>query len=114
MPAKSKIRNAVWILVALAVWVPGSVAQLQIGDNLKLNMNGSLGFGYGGSFSEPGTSSHSLSGNGSGLISGSYYNPNFLSFTVQPYYDRNQSNSATQSIFNDSGVTVNTNLFAGR
>ena len=113
MYAKSKIRNAVWILVALAIWAPRSVAQLQIGDDLKLNMNGSLGFGYGGSFSEPGTSSHSLSANGSGLISGSYYNPNFLSFTVQPYYDRNQSNSATQSIFNESGVTANANLFAG-
>jgi len=113
MHTKSKIRNAVWILVVLAIWTPRSVAQLQIGDNLRMNMNGSLGVGYGGSFSEPGSSSHNLSGNGSGLISGSYYNPSFFSFTVQPYYDRNQSNSATQSIFSESGVTANANLFSG-
>ena len=50
MKAKSEIRKAVWILVALAMWVPPSAAQLQIGDNLKMNVNGTVGFGYGGNF----------------------------------------------------------------
>jgi hypothetical protein len=113
MQAQSKIRNAVWVLVALAMWVPRSAAQLEIGDNLKMNMNGTVGVGYGGSFSDPGASSHSLSMTGSGTMTGSYYDPNFLSFTVQPYYDRNQSNSASQSIFNESGVTASANLFGG-
>jgi hypothetical protein len=113
MQVQSKIRDAIWILVALALWAPRSSAQLAIGDNLKMNMNGSMGFGYGGSFSDPGASSHSLSVTGSGTMTGSYYDPNFLSFTVQPYYDRNQSNSASQSIFNESGVTASANLFAG-
>jgi len=113
MYALSKIRNAVWVLVALAMWVPRSAAQLEIGDNLQMNMNGSLGFGYGGSFGDPGASSHSLSMTGSGTMLGSYYDPNFVSFTVQPYYDRNQSNSASQSIFNESGVTASANFFGG-
>jgi hypothetical protein len=113
MHARTTIRNAVWVLMALAMWVPCSPAQVGIGDNLQMNMNGTAGFGYGGSFGDPGASSHSLSMTGSGTVSGSYYNPNFVSFTVQPYYDRNQSNSASQSIFNESGVTANVNLFGG-
>jgi hypothetical protein len=113
MQAKSKIRNAMWVLVALVMWVPRSTAQLQIGDDLSMNMNGTVGFGYGGGFTDPGASSHSLSMVGSGTMTGSYYDPNFLSFTVQPYYDRNQANSASQSIFNESGVTASANLFSG-
>lgn len=113
MSLLSKIRKVSWVLVALAMWVPRSAAQLQIGDDLKMSMNGSLGFGYGGSFGDPGASSHSLSMNGSGTVTGSYYDPNFVSFTVQPYYDRNQSNSSSQSIFNESGVTASANLFGG-
>jgi hypothetical protein len=113
MQAQSKIRNAIWVLVALAVWALPSAGQLQIGDNLKMNMNGTLGFGYGGGYTDPGASSHSLNMIGSGTINGSYYDPNFLSFTVQPYYDRNQNNSASQSIFNESGVTASANLFSG-
>ena len=50
---------------------------------------------------------------GQGLVTGSYYDPKFLNFTVQPYYNRDQSNSASQSIFNASGVTANANLFSG-
>jgi hypothetical protein len=113
MEGKSKIRNAVWVLVALAMWVPQSAAQLQIGDNLKMNMNGTMGFGYGGSFSDPGMSSHSVNMLGSGLVTGSYYDPKFLNFTVQPYYDRNQNNASSLAIFNDSGVTASANLFSG-
>jgi hypothetical protein len=113
MYARIPLRKALWILLALAMWAPSLAAQLQIGDDLKMNMNGTLGFGYGGSYTDPGASSHSLSMNGAGTMSGSYYNPNFLSFTVQPYYDRNQSNSATQSIFDESGVTASANLFGG-
>jgi len=113
MKGQSQIRNALWVLVALAMWVPLSAAQLQIGDNLKMNVNGTVGFGYGGSFSDPGASGHSLNMLGQGLVTGSYYDPKFLNFTVQPYYNRDQSNSASQSIFNASGVTANANLFSG-
>lgn len=113
MQGKSKIRNAVWVLVALAMWVPLSAAQLQIGDNFKMNMNGTVGFGYGGSFSDPGASGHNLNMLGQGLVTGSYYDPKFLNFTVQPYYNRDQNNASSLSIFSDSGITANANLFSG-
>ena len=113
MQGKSKIRNAVWVLVALAMWVPLSAAQLQIGDNFKMNMNGTVGFGYGGSFSDPGASGHNLNMLGQGLVTGSYYDPKFLNFTVQPYYTRDQNNASSLSIFSDSGITANANLFSG-
>ena len=113
MKAKSEIRKAVWILVALAMWVPPSAAQLQIGDNLKMNVNGTVGFGYGGNFSDPGASGHNLNMLGRALVTGSYYDPKFLNFTVQPYYNRNQNNTSSLSIFNDSGVNASANLFSG-
>jgi hypothetical protein len=47
------------------------------------------------------------------LLSGSYYSPNFLSFTVRPFYNRNQDNGSFTSILNDSGVDASANLFGG-
>jgi len=113
MKDQSKIRKAVWVLVVLSMWVPLSSAQLQVGDNLKMNVNGNIGFGYGGNFSDPGASTHSMNMLGSGTVTGSYYDPNFLNFTIQPYYNRNQNSATSQSIFNDSGVTASANLFGG-
>lgn len=111
MYALCKIRQAVWVLMALALWVLRSAAQLEIGDDVKLNMNGTVGFGYGGSFGDPGESSHSLNMTGQGTLSDSFYSPSFLSFTVQPYYNRDQNNSESQSIFDESGVVASANLF---
>jgi hypothetical protein len=113
MKGKNKIRNAVGVLVALAMLVPWSTAQLQIGDNLRMNMNGTLGVGYGGSFSDPGASGHNLNILGQGLVTGSYYDPKFLNFMVQPYYNRDQNNASSLSIFNASGVNASANLFNG-
>ena len=50
---------------------------------------------------------------GRALVTGSYYDPKFLNFTVQPYYNRNQNNTSSLSIFNDSGVNASANLFSG-
>jgi hypothetical protein len=113
MPWHHKVLNIGCLLVALLAFVPPGVAQMEIGDNVKMNMNGTLGFGYGGNFGSLGQNSHSINLNGNGMLAGSYYNPSFLSFTVQPYYNRNQNNSDTQSIFDESGVTANVNLFSG-
>jgi hypothetical protein len=101
------------LLLALAAIGPLAFAQMEIGDDLKLNLNGTLGFGYGGSYGSVGQSGHNLDFLGSGNLSGSFYNPNFLSFSVQPFYNRNQANSASQSIFNESGVNSSANIFTG-
>lgn len=109
----TRILKAGWVLIALTAWVPQGVAQIELGDDVKMNMNGTLGFGYGGSYGAFGQSSRSLNFNGNGTLSGSYYNPNFLSFNVQPYYNRSQNNADTQSIFDESGVTASANIFSG-
>ncbi len=50
---------------------------------------------------------------GTGTLSGFYYNPNFLSYTVTPYVNQARDNSSFQSISNASGVNINTSIFAG-
>lgn len=50
---------------------------------------------------------------GTGTLSGFYYNPNFLSYTISPYVNQARDNSSFQSISDASGVNVNTSIFAG-
>ena len=49
-------------------------------------------------------SDHSLSVGGTGTLSGYYYNPNFISFSISPFVNQSRDNSAYQSISNASGV----------
>ena len=86
--------------------------QLNVGDNTEMRLNGYLGAGYSGSFNESGTG-HGLFGAGDAQLSGFYYNPNFLSFTVHPFYNRNQDNATYGSVLSETGVDVSTNLFGG-
>src|SRR5205823_90017 len=67
-------------------------AQLEVGDNWRMNLNGDVGYSYNGNINQ-GLSGHSMGFTGNANLAGSYYNPNFLNFNVQPYYDRVQSNS---------------------
>ena len=50
---------------------------------------------------------------GAGTLSGFYYNPNFVSFTVSPYMNQARDNSAYQSISNASGVNFSSTIFGG-
>jgi hypothetical protein len=109
----AKVLNIGWLLIALMAWVPQGVAQIELGDDVKMNLNGTLGFGYGGSYGTFGQSSHSINLNGNGILAGSYHDPNFLSFNVQPYYNRSQANADTQSLFDESGVIASANIFSG-
>jgi len=108
-----KLLKTGWVLLALMASVPPGLAQVEVGNDLKMNLNGTLGFGYGGGFGTVGQSNHSVNWNGNGILSGSYYNPSFLSFNVQPYYNRNQNNAQSQSIFDESGVISSANIFTG-
>ena len=110
---RAAIRVIAFSAVALLSFVPAAQAQVTVGEDVKMNLSGNLGFGYSGSFRDSGISSHGLFGTGMGLLSGSYYNPNFLSFTVRPYYDRNQDNTAYTSILSETGVDASTSIFAG-
>ena len=87
--------------------------QVTVGDNLKMTLNGSLGTSYAGSFGNYIGSGHGLGIGVNGALDGYYFNPNFLSFQVRPYYDRAQSNSESQTITRGSGVESSLSLFGG-
>ena len=99
------------LAIALLRVVPVA-AQMQIGD-LHMGLGGNINAGYSADYSNPGSSDHGLGLGGDGFLNGYYYNPNFVSFNAQPYYDRSQSNSTSSSISDSSGYTGNVSLFSG-
>ncbi len=90
-----------------------AAAQLTVGDNLKMNLNGVVTVDYNGTYGNMVQASHGLNFGGSGTLSGYYYDPNFLSFNLSPFYGRSQQNSQFQSIFDSSGLEFSSNIFAG-
>jgi hypothetical protein len=105
-----KIRIAA--LAAMLTFAICSVAQIQLGD-VTMNANGTLSMGYSGNYGEQTDSSHSLTGGGSGSLNGYYFNPRFLSFDLQPYYNQSRANSASSSVTDSTGVTLSTSIFSG-
>jgi len=99
----------VGLLLALAAPVR---AQVNKGE-ASLNMSGTVSVGYTDDYSNVGPSDHSILGAATGDLSGSYYNPNFLSFDVQPFYNQSRLNSMYQSITAASGVSASAKLFSG-
>jgi hypothetical protein len=98
-----------FFLLVAAQWAP---AQVQVG-NLNANVNGTLSAGYTGDFGNLTPSDHGVTFGGAGTVSGFYYNPNFLSFSVQPFLNQSRENSNYQSISDTSGVSASTSIFAG-
>ncbi len=108
------IRNALCGLAGTILFaVVPAVAQLQVGDNLSMNLNGLVGVGYNDTYGNTIESSHSVNFSGSGTLSGSYYDPNFLNFDFSPYYNQSHANSESKSIFNSSGFEFGSNIFGG-
>jgi hypothetical protein len=97
----------------LGMAVPVARAQVQVGDNLQMKAGGLLTLGYQGDDGNEIQSSHGLSFGLDGTLSGSYYNPNFLSFDFTPYYNQSRANSNYQSLTGASGFTGTANLFTG-
>lgn len=89
-----------------------AAAQVEV-EGVKMGMSGDLNAGYSGDISNPGGSSHGLGIGGDGDLQGSFYNPNFLSFSVHPYYNRAQANAESASIFDTGGYNGNVSLFSG-
>ncbi|MGO9519257.1 MAG: hypothetical protein ACLPND_19665, partial [Candidatus Korobacteraceae bacterium] len=100
------------LLFALLLPTLPASAQLKIGE-VDSTMNGTISAGYTGDYGNLINSDHSLTFGGSGTLSGFYYNPNFVSFTVTPYMNQSRDNSAYQSISNASGVNFTSNIFGG-
>ncbi len=103
--------KAWWLATVLALVVPAA-AQLEIGDTWKFNLDGNLGYNYDGAINN-GASSHGQGFYGNASLRGSFYNPNFLNFTIAPFASRDQTNSLYGGLTNSRGVNANLNLFSG-
>jgi hypothetical protein len=90
-----------------------AAAQIQAGDNLNLNLNGLMSAGYSGTYGNQINSSHGLNWGGNGTLSGSYYDPNFFSFALSPYYNQARQNSEFRSLFDNGGFDFTSNIFSG-
>jgi hypothetical protein len=99
--------------VAVLAMAPLAFAQLPIGDNTKLSAGGLFTFGYSGAYGDQIPSNHGLDLGFDGKISGSYYNPNFISFTATPYYNQSRADSNYQSITGARGINGTANFFSG-
>ena len=110
-PRRLRFRAAASLLSLLCC---GSTirAQVQAGET-QLSLDGTISGGYSGSMSNEGSDGHGLGFGGSGTLGGSYYSPQFLSFSVSPFYNQSRNNSNYQSITDSSGVTAAANIFAG-
>ena len=105
------IRGLCYALAALVLCAVPAWAQLEVGG-ATMNMSGNVGVAYTGG-DDQGISNHSMGFTGNGMLSGNYYNSNFLNFNISPFYNRSQSDSIYGSLTNSSGVSSNVNLFAG-
>ncbi len=108
----SILRNSGLVLVGLLLLALPAAGQVTLGE-LSTNLNGVVSAGYTGDYGNQISSDHGLTLGGSGTLSGFYYNPNFVSFTVSPYLNQARDNSTFQSISNASGVTLGSTIFGG-
>ena len=98
------------ILVLLSVPLFG---QIKIGNDLGLTANGNLSANYSGLYGDQIASSHGFGVGGTAAIGGYYYNPNFVSFNVNPYFNQSRANSDFASVSDASGVTLASSIFSG-
>lgn len=87
-------------------------AQVSAGE-ARLNLNGTVSAGYNDTYTNFAGSDHGILLGGNADLSGWYYNPGFLSFNVQPFYNQSRDNSNYDSVSDASGVTASVNIFSG-
>ena len=102
-------------LLFLAI-LPIASAQLQLGENLRMKAGGLMTAGYSGDYGDSAQiqSDHGIDFGFNGNVTGSYYNPNFISFSVTPYYNQSRADSDFQSITGASGVTATARSLHGQ
>ncbi len=99
-------------LAGVLLWALPAIAQLQLGES-STNLSGVVGAGYSADYGNQIDSSHGLNLNGSATAAGYYYNPNFVSYNLSPYYGQSRANSDYQSISDASGVNLSSAIFSG-
>jgi hypothetical protein len=105
--------NLGWALLFLFFSTPSARAQLEVGDDLRMNLNGLIEGGYSAYYGDAIPSTHGFTGGGNAELNGSYYSPNFLNFTVVPYYNQSRTDSNFQSLTAATGVAATANFFTG-
>lgn len=102
---------AIRLTLILAGLSACAMAQVQIGD-VSLTGTEGLSAGYSADFGDS-ASSHGLAWGSQTTLTGSYYAPQFVNFTVVPYFNQSRANSDSLSVSNASGVNADVNLFSG-
>ncbi|MGB7549554.1 MAG: hypothetical protein WBM14_17590 [Terracidiphilus sp.] len=97
-----------WLL--LLAWPVA--AQVRLGE-LSTSLSGTIAPGYSADYGNMTGSDHSWALGGAATLSGSFHDPNFLSFNVGLYLNQSRANSNFQSISNASGVNVTSTVFGG-
>ena len=105
-------RNIVILAVFVLALAPRASAQVKAGEG-SLNLNGTFSAGYNDDFSNLLGSDHSIVFGGIADLFGYYYNPSFLSFDIQPFYNQSRDNSTFQSLTASSGVNSSAQIFSG-
>jgi hypothetical protein len=113
MKVANHIIAVVALMMAQLAFAQQQSQQLSLGENTKLNAGALFTFGYDGAYGDEVPSNHGLDFGFDGKFSGSYYNPNFLSFTAHPYYNQSRSDSSYQSLTGASGIDATANFFTG-
>ncbi|HLY17997.1 MAG TPA: hypothetical protein VKR61_12280 [Bryobacteraceae bacterium] len=113
-PLSSGPSKAIFLICAAAVLATArcATAQVQAGD-FNMNLSGTVSGGYASDSGNLTPSDHTFNGAGDATLAGFFYNPNLLSFKVQPFYNQSRANSDFQSITSASGVTASTSIFGG-
>ena len=70
-----------------------------MGENVSMDLNALIQAGYTADYGNFVNSDHGFTFGGNASLTGSYYSPSFLSFTVSPYYNQSRLNSTSQSHF---------------
>lgn len=87
-------------------------SQVKVGD-FSTSLNGTVSTGYTANFGNQTASDHNWAVGGVTNLSGSFYNPNFLSYNANIYLNQSRANSDFQSISNASGVDLSSTIFGG-
>lgn len=85
---------------------------MKIGE-LSTDLSGTIAPGYTADYGNMTGSDHSWAIGGAAVLSGSFHNPNFLSFNANIFLNQSRANSNYQSISDASGIDLTTNFFGG-
>lgn len=102
-----------WLLVLTTVLTLAAAAsaQVTVGDNIQMGLAGDASVGWTGQYDGQDTSSLAFGFNGN--LTGSYYNPKFLNWRINPYYNQSRFNSNFNSLTAAKGINATAGLFTG-